>query len=302
MSLSIANTTYVFTDDFSRPLAAINTLTRARKYDRMSMVKSAFHYFNNKEETVKKLAILFLSVLLLLSFLSGCAAKKWVYTDRDGDVSVIMSPDGVKYRAWNRDYYIVGLKSGKKIGTLLPEFEEDEKPLYAIDGVDGDKYIVTKKETGGQGIDPQYEFTIFVRMGESFGYDYRDPNVSGVVFIPKAEFSDDLDYLTYLKEHGVSGDEAKVIMGDILLGRTDEEVFSNELMDESFLIRHDEKCAFVGELVYSPENADWFAYKATVYYNPESGYYIGISRFSTVDMYLLTDDSVIALGISIVDD
>lgn len=247
---------------------------------------------------MNKWVCVFISFLVILC-LCSCSKNEWVYTDTDGYNSVIVSPEGAEYRFWDYDFYIVGLKSEKKVGMLLQKFEEGNKPVYYIKGADSDRCVVIKNSSGNLSMEPEYDFKIYTKAGEGFGYDYRSPNVSGVVFIPRDSLTRDLNYLSYMETNGIFGSDAKAIMESILLDRTDEEVFSDVYMNESYDVRHDDNCMYLGELAYSPENVDWFAYRATVYYHPESGFYIGIPRFSTADMYSLPNDTARILGISI---
>ena len=251
--------------------------------------------------SIKKLMVVIFSGVVALGIMSMCTRKVWVYTDPDGYNSVIISPDGVKYRFWDFDFYIVGLQSGKKAGTLLQEFKEGDKPLYYIKGADSDRYVVIKNTSSSLSMDPTYDFKIYAKADEGFEYDYRDANVSKAAFIPYGTItgnSSEFDYLSYLDKNGLFGDDAKAIMSGTLTERTDEEVFSDELSEWDFSLRFSDKCRYVGELVYSPEGVDWFAYLAIVYYNSDYGYFISIPRFSAADDYMLSDENATALGIN----
>lgn len=271
---------------------------------------------------MKRIIISLICAAMLIMSLSGCSNKTWTFEENDEHTFLKVSPEGEKYYDWERNFYIDGLKKVKLLGTLdldddeEEEFESEEekkeyrdyieniKKVYSVSAPD-DSVVVqyssvsTRDKYLGSVLDGGCNCSILFKVGGGYDFDYRNTNVSSVAFVPYDDIPADVifDYEEYVSEHGIFGDEAKAIMSGILFDKSEEDVFSDEAVSESWNIGLD--CEKLGRIVYYPQDADWFCYDAEAIYSPEFGFYLRVYRQMTYDVYPISRDAAEKLGIDV---
>lgn len=251
---------------------------------------------------MKKLIAVAVCVTLMIATLSGCSKKVWEFTNRfeNGGI-VIASQDGEEFYFGLRDYYIAGIKKGKKLGTLSSEHMSDTSTFYSFDGDNSGKYMIS---FSGESIYDKYFFVgldggctcyIYVKSGEEWEYDYHDPNVASAAFIPYDDIPEkkELNYEKYVDKHGIFGDNAKEVMGSILSEPLDFDAYRDVIDDQYIVARR------LGRLVFYLDGVDWFCFDAEVRYHSVYGLYISFDGWYGSDCYLVSDESAVALGIEL---
>ena len=253
---------------------------------------------------MKKIFVVLFAALLLCS--CGENTIKRTFDPYSSPHHVYSTRDGEQFYVWDANYYIAGVEPQKVFGVVYyPSHYREKDTLYTVKNSDGNVLvelydIPTYQKYFPLGLDGGCDSELYIRLGETFDYSYCDPNVQSVAVIPYSDIPKEgrFDYAGYVKDHGIFGDDAKAIMGNILEYRTEEEIFSEENRMKWWEIRQIEGGEDIGRLVFYPDGVDWFCFDGNIFYIPEYGWYLSFYHFSFSDYYHIPDSEAEKLGLS----